>query len=151
MRGMARLSSVTACAVGLAACSDSTSGEFPPAAHGTIQGIVVGTQGQPLDAVLVTLLDPVGVGGQYSFGFPGYTTGSDGRFSLPVTIKEPVEGTTIPDEFDVYVRGTAEPPKYPAPPGKENTTDSVLVTARLKPRDEPPPVVSATLQLPILE
>lgn len=151
MRGVARLTSMLACTAGLSACSSSTGGEFQPLAQGVIEGTVVGTQGQPLDSVVVTYVVPEGVGDQFSWTTPGVTTGSNGRFSLPVQIIGPDDATTFPDEIGVYVRGLAEPPKYPAPPGKENTVDSVLVTAQLKRRDEPPPVVSATLQLPIAE
>jgi hypothetical protein len=151
MRGAARLGSVLTCVAGFVACGSSTGGEFPIIAHAVVEGTVVGTQSQPLDSVLVAPVFPASLD-RWGFARSSATTGADGKFSLPIEIRDgPSEATDFPTEVNLYIAGLAEPPKYPAPPGKDNTVDSVAVTVQLKPGDEAPPVFHATLQLPISE
>jgi hypothetical protein len=139
---------VLACVAGLVACGDSTGqDEFPPLAHGAIQGTVTGTGGEPLDSVNVTLVIPDSLSERYTIGLPGDLTDSDGGFSLPVQIAAGPQ--PLPDTVEVYVRTSAWPPKYPAPPGEENTTDSVLVAVALGPPEAPAPVGTASITLPL--
>lgn len=139
---------VLRCATGIVACSNSTDtdGEFPPLAQGGIEGVVTGRDGEPLDSVNVTLVIPAELSEHYDFGLPGDLTDSNGRFSLPVAIFG--GPTPLPDTVEVYVRASAWPPKYPAPPGENQTSDSVLVATALEPRGNPPPIAETSITLP---
>jgi hypothetical protein len=116
-----------------------------------VEGTVVGTGGQPLDEIVMAPVFSADLLDQWAFAKSSATTHSDGKFSLPIEIRSGDELTEFPETVSIYVAGLAEAPKYPAPPGRENIVDSVAVTVHLKVGDEPPPVVSVTLQLPISE
>jgi hypothetical protein len=73
--------------------------------------------------------------------------GSDGGFSMPIDIF--AGPPPFPDTVEIYVPASAWPPKYPAPPGQERTSDSVLVATVLAPAEAPPPVTTVSLTLPI--
>jgi len=152
MRGVrrsARLAGwVTGCAAGLVACGDSTGqDEFPPLAQGVIEGTITGTDGQPLDSVNVDLVIPADLSNKYSIGLAGTVTDSDGGFTLPVQLT--AGPPPLPDTVEIYVRASAWPPKYPAPPGEDSTSDSVLVATALGPREVPAPVTAASITLPV--
>jgi hypothetical protein len=153
MRGLRRSARVAGwvfgCAAGLVACGDSTGqdGEFEPLAQGLVEGTVRGADGQPLGAVNVDLVIPDSLDNLYGIGLPGTETDSDGGFSLPVQLLS--GGPPLPDTVEIYVRASAWPPTYPAPPGEEKTTDSVLVAIALAPHGVPAPVTTASISLPI--
>ena len=138
------------CALGLVACGDLTGqNEFPALAHGQIEGTVSGIEGQPLDSVNVTLVIPANLRDQYAIGTPGALTDGDGHFLLPVEIFTAPDPADLPDTVEVYVRASAFPPKYPPPSGEERITDSVLVAAALKPRENPAPLTAAPIRLSV--
>ena len=140
---------ILGCTAGLVACGTTPPGEFPAIAHGVIEGTVRGTAGQPLDSVNVTLVIPAQLSGQYAFGTPGMLSRADGSFSLSVEIYTAADPANLPDTVGLYVRGSAFPPKYPAPPGEEKISDSVLVATALGSPDISPPVTEAPITLPI--
>jgi hypothetical protein len=138
------------CAAGLTACGGPTvHDDFPAFAHSTIEGTVLGTRGQPLDSVNVSLGIPPELDMHYSFGQPGALTGTDGSFLLPLAIYSELDSTNFPDTVRVYVRAAGFPPKYAPPPGEEKIADSVLVAAAMEPPTNPAPRTDITITLPV--
>jgi hypothetical protein len=139
------------CLLGCWACGTETNDDFPSLTRGVVEGVVRGSNDQPLDSVNVVLVIPEALDQQFTFGAPSVVTDSDGSFSIAVEILDRAEPTApLPVSVEIYVGATALPEKYPPPSGEESIVDSVLVDVSLVENGQgPAPTTTTAIELPI--
>lgn len=155
-----------ACALVLAACAPrpptppgprpddepvpppTVASEFQDTHHARIEGIVVNARGEPLEAVEVVTWELVDRA-RGSVAQHRARSGPDGRFVVSVgLITSGAPGDTM--TLEMNVRATAMDPRHPRLPDDRYHAGEAVVSVRVVPRDQPPPVTrGARIVVPI--
>jgi hypothetical protein len=129
------------------ACSDlGPTAQFATFEHASIEGVVLSTNGTPLDSVSVGFDVPPGRGA-YGGGAQPPLTAKDGKFTVSIDRLTHLPDSTppSPDTLTLTIVGVyrAVSPTDPLP------RDTAHVLVRLVPKDEQAPVSSVTLHIDV--